>query len=156
MNTSVLQEFKREYIRKASPHVQEYIQGCFDVLTVKQPYASMLVMGVKKYEYRKYRLPEHIVGKPILIHAGSQPLRARVKVSEELYNFYMDLAERKSLFKCIIGAVVFGESELSDAPVFTGYRWPVKECLLFAQEVRDIRGNQKIWKIGLSSPIKTE
>ena len=156
MNTSVLQEFKREYIRKASPRGQEYIQGFFNVLTVKQPYASMLVMGVKKYEDRKYRLPESLGGKPILIHAGAQPLRAKVNVSEDLYNFYMDLAERINLFKCIIGAVVFGESELSDAPFFTGYRWPVKECLLFAQEVRNIRGQQKIWKIGLSSPIRTE
>jgi hypothetical protein len=156
MNTSVLQEFRRENIRKNSPHVKEYIQGSFDVLTVKQPYATMLVLGVKKYEYRKYRLPDCFVGKPILIHAGAQPLQAKVKVSEDLYNFYLDLAERKNLFKCIIGAVVFGESELSDAPFFTGYRWPVKECLLFTQEVRDIRGNQKIWKLKLSSPISTE
>jgi hypothetical protein len=132
------------------------LKGFFNVLTVMQPYASMLVDGAKLYEFRSYPLPERFISEPILIHAGARILKPRVKVSEEIYNYYLNESKKEDLFKCIIGVVVFGESELSDAPIFTGYRWPVREFRRIGLPIRDIRGQQGIWKIGLSSPIKTE
>ena len=132
------------------------MQGFFNVLTVMQPYASMLVDGAKLYEFRSHPLPERFISEPILIHAGARILKPRVKVSEETYNYYLNEVKKNNLFKCIIGVVVFGESELSDAPIFTGYRWPVREFRRIGFPIRDIRGQQSIWKLGLSSPIKTE
>ncbi len=132
------------------------MQGFFNVLTVMQPYASMLVDGAKGYEFRGHPLPERFISEPILIHAGARILKPRIKVSEEIYNYYLNEAIKNDLFKCIIGVVVFGESELSDAPIFTGYRWPVREFRRIGFPIRDIRGQQGIWKIRLSTPIKTE
>ncbi len=148
MKQPILKKFCRRYRKR--------LEGCFNVLTVMQPYASMLVEGVKGYEFRSYPIPKCFIGEPILIHAGARILKPRVKVSEETYNYYLNEVKKNNLFKCIIGVVVFGESELSDAPIFTGYRWPVREFRRTGFPIRDIRGQQGIWKLGLSSPIKTQ
>lgn len=119
----------------------------FSVLTVKQPYASMLVSDAKRYEFRGWKLPEKHIGKWIMIHAGKKVLKTKVKVSDSCYKFFMDYANDKRLFGCIVGAVRFGAPELSDTPLFTGFRWPVKECIRFNAPIRDIRGKQGLWRI---------
>ncbi len=153
MNTQALDEFIREH---GLCNRNSVMRGFFDVLTVMQPYASLLVSGLKAYEFRSYRLPEHLIGKPVLIHAGAKPMNAIVKVSKQIYDCFLFEARMDDLFKCIVGVVVFGEPEISDTPIFTGYRWPVKDCFKFKEPIRNIRGQQKIWKLGISSPIKTE
>lgn len=147
----------KEFIRVNHLDAPDYaLRGYFDVLTVKQPYASMLVSGMKKFECRNYRLPEKFVSEPILIHAGANPLAVKVEVNEGVYNYFLNRAKNENLFGCILGVVVFGETELSPCPTFYQYRWPVREYLQFTEPIRDIRGQQGIWKLGLSSPIKTE
>jgi hypothetical protein len=39
-------------------------------LTVKQPWASLIIHGYKTIENRSWRPPEHLIGKRISIHAG--------------------------------------------------------------------------------------
>jgi hypothetical protein len=39
-------------------------------LTIRQPYASAIVAGIKKVENRSWHPPAHILGQRILIHAG--------------------------------------------------------------------------------------
>lgn len=129
-------------------HPEELLKGrSFNVLTVKQPYASMLVSDAKKYEFRNWKLPEKYIGEWVLIHAGKGVLKTKVKVSDSCYKFFMDYAKEQRLFSCIVGAVRFGHPELSDAPIFTGYRWPVQECFKLLAPIRDIKGHEKIWKI---------
>lgn len=56
---------------KDDPNVIHRVKGLeFPVLTVHQPYALMLVKGVKKIEYRNWKLPQQYVGQRIFIHAG--------------------------------------------------------------------------------------
>ena len=40
-------------------------------LTVWQPWASLVVIGAKPYEYRKWPAPASLVGQRIVIHAGA-------------------------------------------------------------------------------------
>lgn len=139
MKQLILQKFCKKH--------KTELKGCFNVLTVMQPYASMLIDGAKECEFRSYPIPERFISEPILIHAGARILKPRIRVSEEIYNYYLNEAKKNDLFKCIIGVVVFGESELSDAPIFTGYRWPVREFRRICFPIRDIRGQQGLWKI---------
>lgn len=148
MEQTILKNFRSRYRTR--------LDGTFDVLTVKQPYASMLVSGMKKFECRNYRLPEKFISEPILIHAGANPLAVKVEVSEGIYNHFLNRAKKENLFGCILGVVVFGETELSPCPIFYKYRWTVREYFQFTEPIRDIRGQQGIWKLGLSSPIKTQ
>lgn len=119
----------------------------FSVLTVQQPYASMLVSDAKRHEFRGWKLPEKCIGEWILIHSGKNVLKAKVKVSDSCYKFFLDYARNEQLFGCIVGAVRFGASELSDTPIFTGYRWPVQECFRLNAPIRNIRGKQGLWRI---------
>lgn len=134
------------YIEKTCPEM--LLEGqSFSVLTVQQPYASMLVSDAKRYEFRGWKLPEKYIGKWVMIHAGKKVLKTKVKVSDSCYKFFLDYARNEQLFGCIVGAVRFGASELSDTPIFTGYRWPVQECVRLNAPIRDIRGKQGLWRI---------
>lgn len=133
----------------AKNHPEKLLKGrSFNVLTVKQPYASMLVLDAKKYEFRSWKLPEKYIGEWMMIHAGKSVLKTKVKVSDSCYKFFLDYAKEQRLFSCIVGAVRFGPPELSDTPFFTGFRWPVQECFsLLSGPIRNIKGHEKIWKI---------
>lgn len=146
MVREIVDELHRD-IERSYP--EKLLKGCsFSVLTVKQPYASMLVSGAKKYEFRNWKLPEKYIGKWMMIHAGKSVLKTKVKVSDSCYKFFLDYAKEQRLFSCIVGAVRFGPPELSDTPFFTGLRWPVQECFsLLSGPIRNIKGHEKIWKI---------
>ena len=42
-------------------------------LTVWQPWATLIVAGLKLYEFRRYPAPKSLVGQTIVIHAGKRP-----------------------------------------------------------------------------------
>ncbi|TXL72515.1 hypothetical protein FHP25_24785 [Vineibacter terrae] len=45
--------------------------------TIWQPWASMIIAGVKPYEFRRWAAPRHLWGQRIVIHAGARPVRTR-------------------------------------------------------------------------------
>ena len=45
-------------------------------LTIWQPWASLIMAGVKPYEFRSWAAPRSLVGQRIAIHAGARPMRA--------------------------------------------------------------------------------
>jgi hypothetical protein len=48
---------------------REYI-----AITVWQPWASLIAIGAKPWEFRRYAAPERYVGQRIAIHAGARPM----------------------------------------------------------------------------------
>ena len=125
----------------------------FPVLTVHQPYALMLVKGVKKIEYRNWKLPEEYVGKRIFIHAGRVVDNYNKHYAEE-ESFYQhcDEACNKELFAMILGSVVFGESRgpfngIQYGAPYSMYEWPVQDPIILDHPLRSISGKQRIWKI---------
>ncbi len=46
-------------------------------LTVWEPWASLITLGFKPYEFRGWRAPASVVGQRIAIHAGARPPRAK-------------------------------------------------------------------------------
>lgn len=45
-------------------------------LTIWQPWASLIAIGAKPYEFRGWKPPRAIIGQRIAIHAGARPVRA--------------------------------------------------------------------------------
>ena len=125
----------------------------FPVLTVHQPYALMLVKGLKKIEYRNWKLPEKYVGKRIFIHAG-KAMDDFDKHYADKESFYscMDEAYNKELFGSILGSVVFGESQgpfngiMYGAP-YNIYEWPATDPIQLKEPLWPVTGKQRIWKI---------
>ncbi len=44
-------------------------------LTVWQPWASLIAIGAKPYEFRGWRPPTSLIGQRIAIHAGARPMK---------------------------------------------------------------------------------
>lgn len=44
-------------------------------LTVWQPWASLIAIGAKPYEFRSWKPPAGVVGQRIAIHAGARPVK---------------------------------------------------------------------------------
>jgi hypothetical protein len=52
-------------------------------LTIYQPWATLIIEGLKPYEFRKWPGPKWVVGKRIAIHASARPVK-RDEVAELL------------------------------------------------------------------------
>ena len=84
-------------------------------LSVRQPWASLIVEGIKDIENRTWKLPEKYKGKRVLIHAGiykkldKMPLGmvfSKEQLSELCLNFtVLELCTRLGPFGAIIGSV---------------------------------------------------
>lgn len=46
-------------------------------LTIWQPFATLILIGAKPYEFRGWAPPKWLVGKRMAIHAGARPVRAK-------------------------------------------------------------------------------
>lgn len=44
-------------------------------LTVWQPWASLIILGAKPYEFRGWRAPTSMIGQRIVIHAAKRPMK---------------------------------------------------------------------------------
>lgn len=44
-------------------------------LTIWQPWASLIIIGAKPYEFRSWMAPRSIVGQRIVIHAATRPMQ---------------------------------------------------------------------------------
>lgn len=44
-------------------------------LTIWQPWASLILIGAKPYEFRGWKPPASLIGQRIAIHAGARPMR---------------------------------------------------------------------------------
>lgn len=126
----------------------------FPVLTVHQPYALMLVKGLKKIEYRNWKLPQQYVGQRIFIHAGRDLHCAWREHYSDKQPFYqcVDEAMANELSEMILGSVVFGESQgpfdgIKYGAPYKMYEWPVTDPIRLEKPLKFIPGKQRIWKI---------
>ena len=46
-----------------------------DALTIWQPWASLIAIGAKPYEFRGWQPPARLIGQGLGIHAGARPVR---------------------------------------------------------------------------------
>lgn len=70
-------------------------------LTIWQPWASLIMAGVKPWEFRSWRAPRSVVGQRIAIHAGARPMVAR-----EIRDLLERLGDRRTapLTGLVVGA----------------------------------------------------
>ena len=123
-------------------------------LTIKQPYASMIINGYKKYEFRSWKT--NYRGK-LLIHAGGT-----VDKNDMLYFSYLNIEEYPT--KCIIG-----ECELVDCILIDKsfdqelhklddkvygrhsrvgeYAWKLDNIIIYKDKI-NIHGKLGLWNYG--------
>lgn len=60
-------------------------------ITIWQPWASLIAIGAKPYEFRRWPAPQHFIGQRIAIHAGARKMRR-----EEIQDLLLRVEEPES------------------------------------------------------------
>ncbi|MDR3461469.1 MAG: hypothetical protein P4L76_04040 [Beijerinckiaceae bacterium] len=66
-------------------------------LTVWQPWASLIAIGAKPYEFRRWSAPRAYRGKRIAVHAGARPIR-----KEELRDLILRLRDEGAMGTALV------------------------------------------------------
>lgn len=128
-------------------------------LTIWQPWASMIMAGVKPFEFRSWRPPRATIGQRIVIHAGARPVSPR-QLAEIQFQLdsdastlrlkpgafdIMDLAWRNRDALPLgagLGTAVVGEPVRQDG--WDNWGWPMLEIQPF-QRPLPRKGAQGLW-----------
>lgn len=141
-------------------------------LTIWQPWASLIMIGAKPWEWRGWPLPKWMVDHQVVIHAGARAVKADeiVDLIEEIYIGDTSLIAEKALpllkntplagypRSCGLGTVILrapiraadwaaehDKSGLdSDRIDHSKWAWPVTDIKPFAQPI-PCRGAQGFW-----------
>lgn len=105
-------------------------------LTVKQPWASLIIEGIKDIENRTWKCPQKYIGERILIHASMKPDNVKLEIEcqasvKEIQMFsVLGRAEEDGLFGAIIGSVEIVDCIL-DHPSIWADKWMKKHYHAF-------------------------
>lgn len=125
------------------------------VITLKQPWATLVAEGLKKYEFRSWKL--NYRGE-ILIHAGKGVDEDAMKKFEHLNLKYPQskIVAKVKILDCIelndkINKQIIEENELVYGHKYnrTGYAWKL-ELIEKINNSKKISGKQGIWNINLN------
>lgn len=125
----------------------------YKVLTVRQPYASLLVGGVKDVENRSRRISYRGT---VLIHAGARMhdvvsfLRKRHEftVEEIVVMTQVNEVEERDLFGCIVGSVEIVDCVQDSTSPWAErgqWHWVCRNAKVFDHPVRDVKGRLGLW-----------
>lgn len=126
----------------------------YKVLSVRQPYASLLVSGIKDVENRSRRTNYRGT---VLIHAGAKvhdvvsflKQRHEFTVEEIAMMTQMNEVEENDLFGCIVGSVEIVDcvqDSTSEWAERGQWHWVCRNAKVFAQPVRNVKGRLGLWE----------
>jgi hypothetical protein len=118
------------------------------VLTIWQPWCSLIIAGAKPYEFRRWPAPARLVGQRIVIHAGARPMRRG-----ELQDILLRLDSGETALRIDVARPIVERALTSPGafPRAAGLgtavlRQPVLAAELFADKVEDSdRIDHTIW-----------
>lgn len=118
-------------------------------ITVKQPWASLIIEGIKDVENRTWKCPDKYVGKRVLIHAGLKPIRYDnrhdIFTRSQLVGIppvlTLDIINRRYPLGEIIGSVEIVDCVLNHHSVW-------------AEKTNSIFGERGVYNWILANPIK--
>jgi hypothetical protein len=119
------------------------------VLSVKQPWASLIIDGIKDVENRTWKCPEKYIGQRIFIHASAKP---------ETFNSLGDIVtkEQYQSLKGTCGYII-GSVEIVDCVINHPSVWAEKTKMMrtirFDEFILVPDGNP-VYNLVLANPIK--
>ena len=124
------------------------------VITLKQPWATLIAEGLKKYEFRSWK---YSYRGEILIHAGKGVDKEAMKKFAHLKLNYPQsrIVAKVKILDCIklsdeINKRIISENELVYGHKYdrSGYAWKI-ELLEKINDSKEISGKQGIWNLNL-------
>ena len=113
------------------------------VLTVKQPWAELICLGIKDVENRSWRCPKKFIGERVLIHASGT-------TAKEPY--IMDVMASYDIKSAIIGSVEIAECIRTSRSIWAEddrYHWIMRNPILFDKPILNVKGRLGFWDFDL-------
>lgn len=136
-------------------------------ITIKQPYASLIVHGIKDIENRSYPCPKEYIGKRVLIHAGASCLSwykvlhyvtgamTRMLVKHKIDGKWV----RRQPISAIIGSVEIVDCIRYHPSIWAEegmYNWVLANPIIYDNPIENIKGKLSFWDYPGIEEVKIE
>ena len=123
-------------------------------ITVKQPWASLIVHGIKDIENRTWPCPKRYIGKRVLIHASSSP----VKMVNP--NNIFSKQQWDSLSMGLQREIICGYNEPTSAIIGSVemgvYNWVLANSITYNEPIENVKGKLSFWDYSGIKEVKIE
>lgn len=134
-------------------------------ITIKQPWASLVVYGIKDIENRTWPCPKKYIGKRVLIHASKAKAKSlKFQLTDEqircVYGHFNGdiplLIEPKG---AIIGSVEIVDCVVNHPSIWAEdrvYNWVLANPIIFENPIENVKGKLSFWEYPGINEVKIE
>lgn len=144
-------------------------------ITIKQPWASLIVHGIKDIENRTWPCPDKYIGQRVLIHASLKPDREPYMIfndvqADAINNYIMDVCGYYKQTGAIIGSVEIVGCSINHPSIWAKktdtdnkgyyenpiYNWVLANPILFKKPIENVKGKLSFWDYPDIKEVKIE
>lgn len=122
-------------------------------ITIKQPWASLIVHGIKDIENRTWACPKKYLGQRVLIHASAKPDREPYMIfndaqADAIDNCVMDVCGYYKQTGAIVGSVEIVNCVQNHPSIWADkgvYNWVLANPILFPEPIW-AKGKLSLWE----------
>jgi hypothetical protein len=123
-------------------------------ITIKQPWASLIVHGIKDIENRTWPCPDKYIGQRVLIHASLKLDREPYMIfndvqADAIDNCIMDVCGYYKQTGAIIGSVEIVGCSINHPSIWAEkgcWNWVLKNAVLFDKPIENVKGKLGFWE----------
>lgn len=126
-------------------------------ISIKQPWASLIVHGIKDIENRTWKLPEKYKGKRVLIHASATSWtwhRVINYFTTPMQNVFIKLGYNGKWLRnlptgSIIGSVQIVNCVQNHPSIWAEkgvYNWVLSDPVLYENPIENVKGKLSFWE----------
>lgn len=137
-------------------------------ITVKQPWASLIVHGIKDIENRTWPCPKRYIGKRVLIHASSFPVKMvnpnNIFSKQQWDSLSMGLQREiicgyNEPTSAIIGSVEIVDCVQNHPSIWAEkgvYNWVLANSITYNEPIENVKGKLSFWDYPGIKEVKIE
>jgi hypothetical protein len=123
-------------------------------ITIKQPWASLIVHGIKNIENRTWPCPKKYLGQRVLIHSSvCYEKKFKINLTNEQMKQAFSLISEKSIsgqwkFGTIIGSVEIVDCVQNHSSIWAEkevYNWVLANPIIYNEPIENVKGKLSFW-----------
>lgn len=137
-------------------------------LTIKQPWASLIIHGIKDIENRTWRCPDKYIGQRILIHTSAPPKGTRKPIvfftDKQWDSFSLGYQRDIICGDGFLNSAIIGSIEIVDCVVNHPsiwaekgvYHWMLANPVIYEKPIENVKGKLSFWDYPGIEEVKIE
>ena len=138
------------------------------VITIKQPWASLIVHGIKDIENRTWPCPKKDLGQRVLIHSSAVPVEMinpnSVFTKRQWDSFSLGFQSEIICGNGYVNSAIIGSVEIVDCVVNHSsiwaekgvYKWVLANPILYSKPIENVKGKLSFWDYSGIKEVKIE